>query len=206
MDMETLHVRVTFIEQALGTTASDPNLHETYVASKAPDAMKKSEEVDAFGVDAVVDKGKTIFPKLEDGTPFVWDYQWKGYFKESIGFLNEMKKRNPTVHKSDKHLPRHKHRVDGLLFIEPRKIPLLIPDDKELGELQRSLRVEFRGSTLTSISHSETVPAGTSMEFDIVLFDESMKPYVIEALEYGKYHGTLQWRNAGYGRFEYEIL
>jgi hypothetical protein len=67
--METMRVRLTFIDDVLGTASSDPKIHETYIASNAPDALSRKEEVEMLGVDEVVEKGKTVFHKLEDGTP-----------------------------------------------------------------------------------------------------------------------------------------
>lgn len=39
----------------------------------------------------VVEKSMTVFPKLEDGTPFVWDYQIRGFFKDTCGALRKVK-------------------------------------------------------------------------------------------------------------------
>lgn len=44
--MKEIKVRLTFIEDVLGTASANDSLHETYIASKAPDAMSKEEEVD----------------------------------------------------------------------------------------------------------------------------------------------------------------
>lgn len=76
-----MKVRVTFMEEALGSTPAKEDLLRDYIAKKAPDAEKTEEEVAARGVDAVVDDRMTIFPKLADGTPFFWDYQVKGFLR-----------------------------------------------------------------------------------------------------------------------------
>lgn len=72
--MEQMRVRLTFTEEVLGTSSNNPEIHSEYIASKAPDAKSKAEEVEALGVEEVIEKSMTIFPKLEDGTPFLWDY------------------------------------------------------------------------------------------------------------------------------------
>lgn len=59
--MKTLKVRMTLIEDMLGTSASNPKIHEEYIASKAPDAKSRKEEVAAIGVEEVVEKSTTIF-------------------------------------------------------------------------------------------------------------------------------------------------
>lgn len=61
--MKKLNVKVTFIEEALGTASNDPNIHAEYIASKAPDAQSIAEEIEAVGVDGVIEKGMTVFPK-----------------------------------------------------------------------------------------------------------------------------------------------
>lgn len=49
--MKELKVRLTLTEELLGTASSDPHIHEEYIASKAPDAPSRTEEVEALGVD-----------------------------------------------------------------------------------------------------------------------------------------------------------
>lgn len=53
---------------------------------------------------------------------------------------------------------------------------------------------------------SEEIPAGATVEFDIVLLSEEHENAVLEWLDYGKYSGIGQWRNSGKGRFTYERL
>lgn len=36
--MKELKVRLTFLEEILGTASADPEIHETFIASNAPDA------------------------------------------------------------------------------------------------------------------------------------------------------------------------
>ena len=36
-----------------------------------------------IGVDEAIAKGKTVFPKDENGHPFLFDYQIKGFFKNA---------------------------------------------------------------------------------------------------------------------------
>lgn len=63
--MKEMKVRLTFIEEILGTASNDKELHAEYIASKAPDAISKKEEIEAIGVEGVIEKGKTVFPKDE---------------------------------------------------------------------------------------------------------------------------------------------
>ena len=77
--MKDMKVRLTLTEEALGMMPADKELHETYIASNAPDAPSLEEEIAAVGVEEVVEKTKTVFPKM-DGVPFYWDYQIRGMF------------------------------------------------------------------------------------------------------------------------------
>jgi hypothetical protein len=71
---KTVKVRLTFIEELLGTASSDPEIHREFIASKSPDAKTIEDEVAAVGSEAVFEKSMTIFPK-ENGRPFIYDYQ-----------------------------------------------------------------------------------------------------------------------------------
>ncbi len=84
-----LRVRLTFTDEALGMMPANPDIHEKYIASKSPDAATIEEEVEAVGVEEVVEKTMTVFPK-ENGVPFFWDYQLRGFFKDSIGMLRRI--------------------------------------------------------------------------------------------------------------------
>lgn len=84
--MKKLHVKATFIEPVLGTWPANPNVAREFIASKSPDAATIEDEVAALGPDAVADKGMTVFPRDPDGNPIFYDYQIKGFFKDSSGY------------------------------------------------------------------------------------------------------------------------
>lgn len=96
----------------LGTMPNNPDIYREYVASKAPDAKTMEDEIAQSSVEDVVSKGTTVFPKgkflktadnvfydpnydiIPEGldleeviVPFMWAYQWRGSFKESISML-----------------------------------------------------------------------------------------------------------------------
>ena len=87
--MKELKVRLTFLEEVLGTASADKEIHKTYIASNAPDAPTLKEEIEALGEDEVVEKSMAVFPK-ENGVPIFWDYQIKGFFKDSCGMLRKV--------------------------------------------------------------------------------------------------------------------
>lgn len=196
--MMELKVRLTLTEEALGMMPADKEIHETYIASKSPDAATIEEEVAAVGVEEVVEKTMTVFPKLEDGTPFFWDYQIRGFFKDAIGMLRRIKS-----YKCSK-ITSYKKVVDGLIFINERRIPINVSGP--LGDCQRPLRADTMQGPRVALAHSESVPAGSFCEFTICLLDESLEDAVRECLDYGKLRGLAQWRNSGKGRFLWEEL
>ena len=193
-----IKVKLTCIEEMLGTQPADAELHSTYIASNAPDAETLEEEIAEHGADAVEEKGMTIFPKDSEGRPFLYDYQVKGFFKGTCGFL-----RNVPGTESSK-IKAYKKKLDGLLFISPRRI--ILNTSGESADCQRPLRTSGVSGERVALAHSETVPEGTTFEFEIRALDSGLMPFVMEALEYGELSGIGQWRNSGKGRFTYEVI
>ena len=101
------------------------------------------EEVSALGADAVAEKAMTVFPRMEDGTPFLYDYQIKGFFKDTCGGLRKVKGT------ASEKIKAYKKEIDKLIFPEPRVIPLEFDGPIALryprGEAYDGLR-EFRHS------------------------------------------------------------
>lgn len=87
MKTKILKVKITFLEPVLGTWPSNQNVARDFIASKSPDAATIEDEVAALGADAVADKDMTVFPRNENGEPVLYDYQIKGFFKDSCGML-----------------------------------------------------------------------------------------------------------------------
>jgi len=196
--MKEMKVRLTFIEKILGTSPANPEIYRDFVGSKAPDADTIEDEVQALGVDGVVQKGKTVFPRLEDGTPFLYDYQIKGFFKDTCSGLRKV---SGTLSSKIK---AFKKEIDKLIFPEPRCIPIIF--DGEVGECQRPLRGQTPQGETVSLAISESIPAGATVEFTIRLLNDDHEKVVKEWLDYGKYSGIGQWRNSGCGRFTWERI
>lgn len=194
--MTELKVKLTFIEPVLGTASGNPELHREYIASKAPDAAKLEDEVAALGVDAVEEKQMTLFPRLEDGTPFVWDYQIRGFFKSACKAMNS----------ADGHtkLTAYKTKIDQLVFIKERKIPFQF--DGEMDVLQRPLRAETAQGPRVALASSEMIPAGATIEFTIKSLNKDLMKNVVEWLDYGELSGLGQWRSGSYGRFTWQDM
>lgn len=192
-------VRLTFTDEILGTSSGNPELHREFIASKAPDAQKMEEEVAALGVDAVEEKSMTVFPRLADGTPFLYDYQIRGFFKEICGAMKAI-----SGTKSSK-IKAHKKKIDNTIFVEPREIPLDLHGMK-MTNCQRPLRASTAQGERIALANSEVCPEGTSCEFEVLCMVDEDAAMLLEWLEYGKYKGIGQWRNSGKGRFTFEVI
>lgn len=194
--MTKVHIKLTFTDDLLGTSSGNPDIHREFIASKAPDAAKMEEEVAALGVDAVEEKSMTVFPKMADGTPYLWDYQIRGFFKEICGAM-----RGIPGTKSSK-VKAYKKKVDNTIFVEPREIPLDLHGMK-IADCQRPLRASTMQGERIALANSEVCPQGTTCEFDVLCMVDEDVDMLREWLEYGKYKGIGQWRNSGKGRFEF---
>lgn len=196
--MEKLSVKLTFQEPLLGTLPGSEDLYMDYIATKVPEdeRTKIEDEVAALGVDAVAEKKMTVFPKLPDGSPFVYDYQVRGFFKGSCGALRKVSKARSAK------LKAYKKEVDQLIFVYPRKIPIQLSGDMDV--ISRPLRAATPQGDRVAIAASESAPAGSSIALQIICFDDNDMKIVREWLEYGMFNGLGQWRNSGMGRFTWE--
>ncbi len=193
-----MKIKITLIEEILGTAPSDPELYKSYVAGNAPDAPTMQEEIEAFGVDEVAEKPRTVFCTDKDGNKILYDYQIKGFFKDACGALRDNKKTESGK------LTAYKKKIDGLIFVTPRQIKF--GGDVQFGDCQRPLRAQTAQGERVAIAVSDTIGAGATLEFSVLLMKGSMEKVVREWLDYGMFKGLGQWRNSGKGKFTYEVL
>ena len=193
-------VRLTFKEEILGTANSDPDIHERFIASKAPDALTREEEVAALGADAVTKMGMTIFHKDADGNPVLWGYQIRGFLKSAAKAIGE--------EIPDLKVVAYKSVVDEHIIVPERQIVLHMPENGSIGNCQRPLRAETAQGPRVALANSETCPAGTWCEFTIInkrpdrVTDEHVEMWLYK----GRDNGLGQWRNSGKGSFKSKIL
>lgn len=203
--MKKLHVKLTFTEPVLGTWPSNQNIAREFIASKSPDAASIEDEVAALGADAVADKGMTVFPRDAEGRPVLYDYQVKGFFKDSCGMLARIGGKTETGKKRAENesgkISAYKKVIDGLVFVSPRMIPIEV--NGVVRDCQRPLRAQTAQGERVSLANSEEIPAGSRCEFDVLCMDDSHEAAVREWLDYGVLRGIGQWRNSGKGRFTY---
>lgn len=196
--MKELKVRLTFMEEILGTASADPEVHASFIASKAPDAPTREQEVAAIGVEEVVEKSMTVFPRDENGKPFLYDYQIKGFMKNACGCLRKVSGSESSKIKA------YKKEIDGLIFVKERKIPFTNYD--HIGNCQRPLRASTAQGERVALANSESIPAGAQVEFTIQCLHDGHLKVIQEWLDYGKLNGIGQWHNSGKGRFQWEDI
>lgn len=194
--MKEMRVRLTFTEEVLGTTASDKKVYATYIGDAVPSKEALEEELDAIPEEEKVDGPTlTIFPRNKEDKPILWDYQIKGFFKNAAGAINSYDK-----------LTSHKKKIDNLVFIKERQIELQLPEGGEISMCSRPLRGQTAQGERIAIATSETVPAGTFVEFTIMCLVDDLMTRVIDWLDYGQFNGIGQWHNSGKGRFTWEDI
>jgi len=194
--MKEVRVRVTLTDDMLGTQSANPEIHREFIASKAPDARSIEEEVAAVGAAAVEEKSCTVFPRTDAGEPFVYDYQVRGFFKDTCSALRRV---DGTLSSKVK---AYKKVVDGNVFVEPRHIVVKLAGP--VGDCQRPLRAQTAQGERVALAHSETVPEGSSLEFTVKLLNDKDEDLLAEWLDFGQLRGIGQWRNSGKGRFTWE--
>lgn len=199
-----MKVKITLLEEVLGSSPSNEELLATYIASKAPTGDLTAEEVDNIKAQNAEDR-VTVFPKTADGTPFIYDYQIKGMFKDSCKALATAGKAGYPGGKHCAALKAYKKAIDGLIFVSPREIPYNLHGLK-MGFCERPLRAQTPMGERVSIAKSETVPAGSTIEFEVTCLDTKLEDVVRECFDYGTLRGLGQWRNSGKGRFTWEEL
>jgi len=196
--MDKYKVTLTFTEQVLGTVPKSGEVYERYIQSRANDLSDEQAGEELETIEEIEEKGWTGFHTL-GGQPILYDYVLKGFFKDACGML-----RRASDTKSSK-LSAYKKVIDGLVFIEPRRITLELPANGEMSVLERPLRANTAQGERVTLARSDVCPEGTRMSFQVTVLGQVKEPLLREWLDYGALRGLGQWRNAGWGRFGYEM-
>ena len=240
-----MYVELELLEPALGTSPSNKEIYNGFIASKAPDAPSREEEIAALGEEEVANKGMTIFMRgyfdiskngqhyidvldRYEGTlrrskpleeedhirlPYFWNYQIRGFFKDSCGLLSKGR------YGESADLTAYKKIIDGNIFVRPRRIAIDLPeyyydedenlvktDPDNLPILQRPLRAQTAQGEITALASSVMIPAGSRIKFCVQYTDARFKEAIIEWLNYGAEHGLGAWRNSGRGAFRWREI
>lgn len=193
--MDTFEITIRFIEPLLGAVPKDRDVYASHIMSKAALTDEQAAE-ELASVEHVEEKGWTGFHKNEIG-PFLYNYVPKGFFKDACGML-----RRSSSTRSAK-VRAYKKIIDGMVFISPRQINLELAG--EMGVLERPLRAATAQGERVALARSDTAPVGSSLTFTVSVMGGVSEALLREWLDYGRFRGLGQWRNAGYGSFEYEL-
>lgn len=194
--MDKYQITLTFTEPILGTVPKDKEIYKGYIAQRAALTDEQLAE-ELATVEAVEEKGWTGFHTL-DGKPVLYDYVVKGFLKDACGMLRRVKDTRSSKVKA------YKKVIDGLIFVEPRRIPLDL-NGQEMGVLERPLRGQTAQGERVALARSDTCPAGTTLAFTLAVLGQVPEALLREWLDYGALRGMGQWRNASWGRFTYEM-
>jgi hypothetical protein len=195
--MDKYKVELTFTEPILGTVPKDPEIYAGYIATKA--ALTDEQVAEELAtVEKVEEKGWTGFHQL-DGKPILYDYVLKGFAKGACGALRRVKGTESIK------IRAYKKIIDGLVFVTPRRIPLVLPEGEEMGVLERPLRAQTAQGERVTLARSDTCPVGTTLEFTVMILGQVSEALLREWLDYGALLGLGQWRSASFGRFSYQM-
>jgi len=203
-------IKCTFTEDMLGTASSDPEVHSKHIASKSADKEKMKEELASLPADELLEKSMTVLHRFdEDGNPFIYDYQFKGFIKEALGVQVEFGKMEIKAGRKKASISKwtYKRIVDNFVFVYPRKIRLNFPEGKTLEDAElctRPLRADTMRGERVALATSETVPVGTTFECEVEIDNPLLVKTIEKCLDYGAKKGIGQWRNSGKGRFDWE--
>ena len=220
-------VRITFIEPLLGTASSNPECQQNYIIAGARSPGKEAEEAsihadmikarikalmasdpetfktEELAREAIIASSLNMLYKDANGNPFMWDYQWRGFFKEIAGFLmgspDSLTKAAAAAPSTKFSKWTMKSTITGMFHVRPRQIPLNVSGD--ITVCNRSLRAETMQGPRTSIAKSEQANPGTTCEFKVALLNKGYEDMARELLTFGIFQGTGGWRSGGKGRF-----
>ena len=199
--MANMKVKITLLEDMLGTAPNNKEIYTDYLASKAPEGKNVNDEIDSIeepdGIEEM--RQMTVFHRNPDtNQPIIFDYLVKGFFKNACSAMREVPKSESSKIKA------YKKKIDNLVFVAPRMID--IDMSGEMAICERPLRAQTAQGERVALSCSESIPAGSTMEIEITTLTDDLMNTVIEWLDYGKLNGLGQWHNSGKGRFSWEDI
>lgn len=199
--MANMKVKITLLEDMLGTAPNNKEIYTDYLASKAPEGKDVNDEIDSIeepdGIEEM--RQMTVFHRNPDtDQPIIFDYLIKGFFKNACSAMREVPKSESSKIKA------YKKKIDNLVFVSPRMIDINMSGEMTICE--RPLRAQTAQGERVALSCSESIPAGSTMEIEITTLTDDLMNTVIEWLDYGKLNGLGQWHNSGKGRFSWEDI
>lgn len=198
-----LKIKITLIEEMLGTKSANFDLFSDFIASKCEDDDKRKQELET--AKHKEEAGTTIFHRDDDDELILWDYQIKGFLKAAADCIRQCNPTatNPSGPKKGKKWGSIRAKMDKFVLVSPRQIKLGKKEPDMICE--RPLRCETMQGPRVSVARSEVVKSGTSFECQIKVMAHSpvTMDMIREILDYGEWKGLGQWRNSGKGRFSW---
>lgn len=201
-----MKIRITLIEDILGTKAANKDVFADFIASKAPDDDARKQELDT--AEHREEAGTTIFHRHpETGQLILWDYQIKGFLKEAGDVLRQAEEdpgEDESGKKKRKRWGAARGKIDNFVFVGPRMIQL--GKTKPDAICERPLRANTMQGPRVSLARSEVVNAGTTFDVEVTVLPGSpiTEKMIRDCLDYGRFKGIGQWRNSGKGRFTWD--
>ena len=199
--MANMKVKITLLDDMLGTAPNNKEIYTDYLASKAPEGKNVKDEIDTIDEPDGIEEMRqmTVFHRNPDtDQPIIFDYLVKGFFKNACSAMREVPKSESSKIKA------YKKKIDNLVFVAPRMIDIDMAGEMTICE--RPLRAQTAQGERVALSCSESIPAGSTMEIEITTLTDDLMNTVIEWLDYGKLNGLGQWHNSGKGRFSWEDI
>jgi hypothetical protein len=190
--MKIYDVELTLINQMLGTVPKNRDVYTRFIESKRPPEVEGTAEI-ATVVDE--NSGWDGFHML-DGHPIVYDYFIRGFIRHAGNVIKDF----PEVK-----IKNLRSKITDLVFISPRII--MLGDNPEIGVCERPIRCQTAQGPRVSVKKSDTVPAGTVIQFQVKVLNENIisKKLLEQIFDYGQYQGLGEWRNGGHGTFSYKL-
>ena len=199
--MTKMKIKITLLEDMLGTAPNNKEIYTDYLASKAPEGKNVKDEIDSIeepdGIEEM--RQMTVFHRNPDtNQPIIFDYLVKGFFKNACSAMREVPKSESSKIKA------YKKKIDNLVFVAPRMIDIDMAGEMTICE--RPLRAQTAQGERVALSCSESIPAGSTMEIEITTLTDDLMKTVIEWLDYGKLNGLDKWHNSGKRHLSWEDI
>lgn len=199
--------RLKGITPLLGSVSLDKEIYTQYIATKGKTEEEKRRGIeDANNVTREEEKVTGFYRDVDTDNILLKGYQIKGFMKEAAKAL-----------KDQLGLTAHVSKIDNLVFIKERDIPIMRDGawiEKPDGFLERPLRGETAQGPRVSLAKSEMINEGWYVDITVQVLEnkktaksaEMSLDIIDELFAYGSLKGLLQWRNGGYGSFLVEEL
>lgn len=200
-----MRVEIEFTETLLGTLAGNKDIAEEFISSKHPSGVDPEELRANEKLEEAIGKESTGFSRNQFGSPILWDYQIKGFFKEAAETMistETMSKEELKKVRLTRYL--YKKTVDKMIFVAPRQILLVLAE--EMTFCERPLRGQTMKGERISLARSEEAAVGTKIIITIEWLNKKLKKFIPEWLDYGALLGLGQWRSGGHGRFKWREI